>query len=97
MLGEVHSVGSARLRWPDVLHGAVAPVDIQLGGPDRLGNGVQVLQRLRQPVMLVKDGAAMRAGPLSVCLLDRAQKPIHPSRLRFRDGDHIGTKDLRHG
>jgi hypothetical protein len=49
----------AVLSGADLVDTAVQPVDVQLGGPDRLGDGAQVFERLRQPVMPIKDSAAV--------------------------------------
>jgi hypothetical protein len=74
-----------RLSGADLVDTAVQPVDVQLGGSHRLGDSVQVFERLRQPVMAIKDSAAV-AGPTTVRLLDRAEEPGHPGTIRVVTG-----------
>lgn len=64
--------GPSRCRAGDVLHGAVQQVDVQLGGADCLGDAVEVLQRLRQPAMPIKDSAACRPNYRPVCAPPRS-------------------------
>ena len=68
--------GPSLLSGTELVHTAIQPMDDQLGGPDRLGDAMEMLQRLRQPGMPIKDSVAVLTGPTTVRLLDRANHAI---------------------